>query len=154
MTQQLRHAPSGTRRRRQAEVRIVEIRGQQRRLRDDLGAIPVEVDHAAGTSPSPCPTTATRNPSVYDSTTAFCSVTSSPPMVGPSRCHALIATALRKLPPVAISDDDLDRLGRCVEPPGTALEDGDEPFGSILVDGPAPGYADTMKSLYESKFRP
>jgi hypothetical protein len=75
-------------------------------------------------------------------------------MVGPSRCHGLIATALRKLPPVAISDDDLDRLGRCVELPGTALEDGDEPFGSILVDGPAPGYADTMKSLYESKFRP
>jgi hypothetical protein len=55
---------------------------------------------------------------------------------------------------VAISDDDLDRLGRSVELPGTALEDGGEPFGSILVDGPAPGYADTMKSLYESKFRP
>lgn len=54
-------------------------------------------------------------------------------MVGPSRCHGLIAAALRKLPPVAISDDDLDRLGRCVELARTALDDGDEPFGSILV---------------------
>jgi tRNA(Arg) A34 adenosine deaminase TadA len=34
---------------------------------------------------------------------------------------------------VAISDDDLDRLGRCVELARTALADGDEPFGSILV---------------------
>ena len=55
-------------------------------------------------------------------------------MVGPSPCHGLIATALRKLPPVAISDDDLDRLGRCVELARAALDDGDEPFGSILVD--------------------
>jgi tRNA(Arg) A34 adenosine deaminase TadA len=55
-------------------------------------------------------------------------------MVGPSRCHGLIASALRKLPTVAISDDDLDRLGRCVELARTALDDGDEPFGSILVD--------------------
>jgi hypothetical protein len=44
---------------------------------------------------------------------------------------------------VAISDDDLDRLGRCVELARTALD-----------DGPAPEYADTMKSLYEAKFRP
>ncbi len=36
-------------------------------------------------------------------------------------------------PPVAISDDDVDRLGRCVELARTALDDGDEPFGSILV---------------------
>ena len=35
---------------------------------------------------------------------------------------------------MAISDDDLDRLGRCVELARTALDDGDEPFGSILVD--------------------
>jgi tRNA(Arg) A34 adenosine deaminase TadA len=34
---------------------------------------------------------------------------------------------------VAFSDDDLDRLGRCVELAHTALDDGDEPFGSILV---------------------
>ncbi len=34
---------------------------------------------------------------------------------------------------MALSDDDLDRLGRCVELARTALEDGDEPFGSILV---------------------
>lgn len=34
---------------------------------------------------------------------------------------------------MAISDDDLDRLGRCVELARTALQDGDEPFGSILV---------------------
>src|SRR5262249_2784290 len=36
-------------------------------------------------------------------------------------------------PPVAISDEDLDRLSRCVELARTALDDGDEPFGSILV---------------------
>ena len=36
---------------------------------------------------------------------------------------------------MAISDDDLERLGRCVELARVALEDGDEPFGSILVDG-------------------
>ena len=35
---------------------------------------------------------------------------------------------------MAISDDDLARLGRCVELARTALDDGDEPFGSILVD--------------------
>ena len=33
-----------------------------------------------------------------------------------------------------ISDDDLERLGRCVELAREALEQGDEPFGSILVD--------------------
>jgi tRNA(Arg) A34 adenosine deaminase TadA len=36
---------------------------------------------------------------------------------------------------VAISDDDLERLRRCVELARVALDDGDEPFGSILVDG-------------------
>ena len=36
---------------------------------------------------------------------------------------------------MAISDDDLNRLGRCVELARQALDDGDEPFGSILVDG-------------------
>jgi tRNA(Arg) A34 adenosine deaminase TadA len=35
---------------------------------------------------------------------------------------------------VAISDGDLTHLGRCVEPAREALEGGDEPFGSILVD--------------------
>ena len=44
------------------------------------------------------------------------------------------AAALRRLRPVAISDDDLERLGRCVELARLALDDGDEPFGSILVD--------------------
>jgi tRNA(Arg) A34 adenosine deaminase TadA len=36
---------------------------------------------------------------------------------------------------VAISDDDLEHLRRCVELARVALEDGDEPFGSVLVDG-------------------
>ncbi len=36
---------------------------------------------------------------------------------------------------MAISDDDLERLRRCVELAREALDDGDEPFGSILVDG-------------------
>jgi tRNA(Arg) A34 adenosine deaminase TadA len=35
---------------------------------------------------------------------------------------------------VAISDDDLERLRRCVELARAALDDGDEPFGSMLVD--------------------
>jgi tRNA(Arg) A34 adenosine deaminase TadA len=35
---------------------------------------------------------------------------------------------------VALSDDDVTRLGRCVELARSALDDGDEPFGSILVD--------------------
>jgi tRNA(Arg) A34 adenosine deaminase TadA len=35
---------------------------------------------------------------------------------------------------VTISDDDRARLGRCVELAREALDDGDEPFGSILVD--------------------
>ncbi|HYR14318.1 MAG TPA: nucleoside deaminase, partial [Mycobacterium sp.] len=30
---------------------------------------------------------------------------------------------------MAISDDDLERLGRCVELAREALEQGDEPFG-------------------------
>ena len=34
---------------------------------------------------------------------------------------------------MAISDDDLERLRRCVELAREALDDGDEPFGSILV---------------------
>ena len=36
---------------------------------------------------------------------------------------------------MAISDDDLECLRRCVELAREALDDGDEPFGSILVDG-------------------
>jgi len=36
---------------------------------------------------------------------------------------------------VAIDDQDLERLSRCVELAREALEGGDEPFGSILVDG-------------------
>ena len=36
---------------------------------------------------------------------------------------------------MAISDQDLQRLGRCVELAREALDDGDEPFGSVLVDG-------------------
>lgn len=67
-------------------------------------------------------------------------------MVGPSPCHGLIAAALRKLPAVAISDDDLDRLGRCVELARTALDDGDEPFGSILIDADA-------RALFEDRNR-
>jgi tRNA(Arg) A34 adenosine deaminase TadA len=35
---------------------------------------------------------------------------------------------------VAITDEDVERLARCVQLAREALEDGDEPFGSILVD--------------------
>jgi len=35
---------------------------------------------------------------------------------------------------VALDDEDIRRLGRCVELARTALDAGDEPFGSILVD--------------------
>ncbi|SEH78306.1 Cytidine and deoxycytidylate deaminase zinc-binding region [Mycolicibacterium rutilum] len=34
---------------------------------------------------------------------------------------------------MALSDDDLGRLQRCVELAREALDDGDEPFGSVLV---------------------
>jgi tRNA(Arg) A34 adenosine deaminase TadA len=47
---------------------------------------------------------------------------------------------------VAISDGDLERLRRCVELAREALDDGDEPFGSILVGGDG-----TM--LYEDRNR-
>jgi tRNA(Arg) A34 adenosine deaminase TadA len=44
---------------------------------------------------------------------------------------------------VPISDDDLERLGRCVELAREALARGDEPFGSVLVDaGGATRYED------------
>ena len=36
---------------------------------------------------------------------------------------------------MAISNEDLQRLRRCVELARSALDAGDEPFGSILVDG-------------------
>jgi tRNA(Arg) A34 adenosine deaminase TadA len=36
---------------------------------------------------------------------------------------------------VALSDDDLKHLGRCVELAREALQAGDEPFGSLVVDG-------------------
>lgn len=35
---------------------------------------------------------------------------------------------------MAISDEDLDHLRRCVELARTALDAGDEPFGSLLLD--------------------
>jgi len=47
---------------------------------------------------------------------------------------------------VAISDDDLERLRRCVELAREALDDGDEPFGSILVGGDG-------TALYEDRNR-
>ena len=47
---------------------------------------------------------------------------------------------------MAITEDDLDRLGRCVELAREALEDGDEPFGSVLVD-------DAGKTLFEDRNR-
>ena len=40
---------------------------------------------------------------------------------------------LRRTTPVTITDDDLKRLGRCVELARRALDEGNEPFGSILV---------------------
>lgn len=50
------------------------------------------------------------------------------------RRWGLRALRLRRLRPVAISDEDLARLRRCVELARVALDEGDEPFGSILVD--------------------
>jgi len=48
---------------------------------------------------------------------------------------ALETHRLRRLRLVAISDEDLDHLRRCVELARQSLEAGDEPFGSVLVDG-------------------
>ncbi|MGV0746335.1 nucleoside deaminase [Mycolicibacterium sp. XJ870] len=47
---------------------------------------------------------------------------------------------------MAISDDDLRHLRRCVELAGEALDVGDEPFGSILVD-------DSGRTLFEDRNR-
>jgi len=47
---------------------------------------------------------------------------------------------------VAISDEDLERLGRCVVLARSALDAGDEPFGSILVSGDG-------QTLYEDRNR-
>jgi tRNA(Arg) A34 adenosine deaminase TadA len=47
---------------------------------------------------------------------------------------------------VGISGDDLERLRRCVDLARVALDDGDEPFGSILVDGDG-------TTLYEDRNR-
>lgn len=47
---------------------------------------------------------------------------------------------------MAISDDDLARLSRCIELARDALADGDEPFGSLLVD-------DTGQTLFEDRNR-
>lgn len=58
----------------------------------------------------------------------------------------MAGAALRKLRRVAISDDDLRRLRRCVDLARTALEGGDEPFGSILV-------ADDGRTLFEDHNR-
>ena len=41
---------------------------------------------------------------------------------------------IRKLTTMTIGDADRARLGRCVDLAREALDDGDEPFGSILVD--------------------
>jgi tRNA(Arg) A34 adenosine deaminase TadA len=47
---------------------------------------------------------------------------------------------------VAINDDDLELLDRCVELAREALESGDEPFGSLLVD-------DAGRVLFEDRNR-
>jgi tRNA(Arg) A34 adenosine deaminase TadA len=47
---------------------------------------------------------------------------------------------------VAISDEDLERLRRCTDLAPVALDDGDEPFGSILVGGQG-------ATLYEDRNR-
>ena len=47
---------------------------------------------------------------------------------------------------MAIDDDDLERLRRCVELAREALDNGDEPFGSILVD-------DAGRVLFEDRNR-
>ncbi len=45
-----------------------------------------------------------------------------------------------------LDDDDLERLSRCVDLAREALDDGDEPFGSILVD-------DAGQVLFEDRNR-
>lgn len=47
---------------------------------------------------------------------------------------------------MAISDDDLRHLRRCVELAREALDDGDEPFGSMLVD-------ESGQTLFEDRNR-
>lgn len=47
---------------------------------------------------------------------------------------------------MVISDDDLERLGRCVKLARSAVDAGDDPFGSILVDAHG-------QTLYEDRNR-
>ncbi len=47
---------------------------------------------------------------------------------------------------MAIDDDDLEQLSRCIELAREALDDGDEPFGSVLVD-------DAGAALFEDRNR-
>lgn len=47
---------------------------------------------------------------------------------------ALPRLTVRRLRAVALSDDDLSHLGRCVQLAREALDGGDEPFGWVLVD--------------------
>ena len=47
---------------------------------------------------------------------------------------------------MGISDEDLERLRRCVELARSALDAGDEPFGSVLVSGDG-------RTLYEDRNR-
>jgi tRNA(Arg) A34 adenosine deaminase TadA len=47
---------------------------------------------------------------------------------------------------VALSDEDIERLGRCVELARCALDAGDEPFGSTLVSADG-------RTLYEDRNR-
>lgn len=68
-------------------------------------------------------------------------------------CYPLTKRARRRptpvpayTPPVAISDDDLIHLRRCVSLAGSALSAGDEPFGSVLVDS-------TGVALFEDRNR-
>ncbi len=53
---------------------------------------------------------------------------------------------------MAVTDNDVAHLARCVELAREALENGDEPFGSILVDADgATQFEAQVKSLYETR---
>ncbi len=63
-----------------------------------------------------------------------------------SRTVGLAGTPWVSSEPVGVTDEDVEHLARCVQLARQALDNGDEPFGSILVDADG-------KTLFEDRNR-
>ena len=84
-------------------------------------------------------------------------------MVGPSPCHGLVGTALRTLPPVAISDDATrhpelaiarwaaSNLTPAERAEATVYTSGEDPVAPLPITAVAPG---VVADGPEARFRP